>query len=133
MMRVLTTRQSDEWLSVLRRCSGMHDVYHLPGYHAVAERRGDHQIDGVTVSINLLVTPAEQRAQYDGTVRNRLNRLARSDLNCELDVEQCHLSEFVALYHETMNRVQAERSYYFDATYFADLAKNLGPLLKLFV
>jgi len=29
--------------------------------------------------------------------------------------------------------VQAERSYYFGAPYFADLAKNLGPVLKLFV
>src|SRR5439155_7818668 len=41
MMRVLTTSQRDEWLSVLRRCSAMHDVYHLPGYHAVTERRGE--------------------------------------------------------------------------------------------
>jgi Acetyltransferase (GNAT) domain len=65
--------------------------------------------------------------------RNRINRLARSEVNCELDVEQCHLSEFVALYHETMSRVQAKRSYYFNATYFANLAKNFGPVLKLFV
>ena len=94
---------------------------------------GDHQVDGVTVSINLLVTPPEQRAQYHAAVRNRINRLARSEVSCELDVEQRYLSEFVALYHETMSRVQAKRSYYFNATYFADLAKNLGPVLKLFV
>ena len=50
-----------------------------------------------------------------------------------LDREQRHLPEFVALYHETMRRVKAEQSYFFDATYFTDLAKSLGPVLKLFV
>jgi len=233
MMRVLTTSHSDEWLSVLRRCSAMHDVYHLPGYHAVAERRGegearlfayeqagytialpllirtladlpgigasantwrdatsvygysgavcshkempravidgfqraltaalqelqvvsvfsrlhpllpeqtmlldglgDHQLGGATVSIDLLATPVEQRAHYDGTTRNRLNRLARSGVTCALDPEQRHLPDFVTLYHETMRRVKAQESYFFDPTYFSDLAKNLGPVLKLFV
>jgi hypothetical protein len=232
-MRVLTTSQGDEWLSVLRRCSAMHDVYHLPGYHAVAERRGEgearlfvyeqaghtialplvirtladypgigawaqtwrdatsvygysgplcshndipravvdgfqrglitalrelhvvsvfsrlhpllpaqttlldglgnHQLEGVTVSINLSATSDDQRAQYDGRVRNRLNRLVRSDFTCVLDSEQRHLPDFVALYHETMRRVKAEEGYFFDPTYFSDLAKNLGPVLKLFV
>ena len=32
-----------------------------------------------------------------------------------------------------MRRVKAEQSYFFDATYFSDLAKNLGPVLKLFI
>jgi lipid II:glycine glycyltransferase (peptidoglycan interpeptide bridge formation enzyme) len=50
-----------------------------------------------------------------------------------LDVEQRDLPEFIALYHETMRRVNAEQSYFFDGAYFNDLAKSLGPLLKLFV
>ena len=32
-----------------------------------------------------------------------------------------------------MRRVKAEESYFFDPTYFSDLAKSLGPVLKLFV
>ena len=32
-----------------------------------------------------------------------------------------------------MRRVKAEESYFFDPTYFFDLAKSLGPVLKLFV
>jgi hypothetical protein len=118
-------------LRVVSVFSRLHPL--LPVQTVLLDGLGDHQVDGVTVSINLLVTPPEQRAQYHATVRNRINRLARSEVSCELDVEQCHLSEFVALYHETMSRVQAKRSYYFNATYFADLAKNLGPVLKLFV
>jgi hypothetical protein len=118
-------------LRVVSVFSRLHPL--LPAQTVLLDGLGDHQVDGVTVSINLLVTPPEQRAQYHATVRNRINRLARSEVSCELDVEQCHLSEFVALYHETMSRVQAKRSYYFGAPYFADLAKNLGPVLKLFV
>ena len=34
---------------------------------------------------------------------------------------------------ETMRRVKAEQSYFFDPTYFSDLAKSLGRALKLFV
>ena len=118
-------------LRVVSVFSRLHPL--LPVQTVLLDGLGDHQVDGVTVSINLLVTPPEQRAQYHATVRNRINRLARSEISCELDVEQCCLSEFVALYHETMSRVQAKRSYYFNATYLADLAKNLGPVLKLFV
>ncbi|PYK92214.1 MAG: hypothetical protein DME40_05215 [Verrucomicrobia bacterium] len=94
---------------------------------------GDRQPEGVTVSINLSATPVEQRAQYDGATKTRLNRLVRLGVTGALDPEQRHLPEFIALYHETMRRVKAEQSYFFDATYFSDLAKNLGPVLKLFI
>ena len=78
----------------------------------------NHQLGGVTVSINLSAAAVEQRAQYDGTIRNRLNRLVRLGVTCALDPEQRHLPEFVALYHETMRRVKAEESYFFDADVF---------------
>jgi hypothetical protein len=94
---------------------------------------GDHQLGGTTVSINLSDSPAEQRAQYSGSIRNRLNRQARSGITCALDPKQRHLPDFVALYYETMRRVKAEESYFFEPTYFSDLAKSLGPMLKLFV
>jgi hypothetical protein len=118
-------------LQVVSVFSRLHPL--LPAQTTLLGGLGDHQLEGLTVSINLSATPLEQRAQYDGTTKNRINRLVRSDVACVLDVEQRHLPEFIALYHETMRRVQAEHSYYFDATYFADLAKSLGPVLKLFV
>ena len=40
MMRVLTTRQAEEWNAVLQRVA-RHDFYSLPGYHALAERQGE--------------------------------------------------------------------------------------------
>ena len=59
---VLRTAQEEEWLSVLRRCSAMHDVYHLPGYHAVAERHGEgearffaYEQAGYTIALPLII------------------------------------------------------------------------------
>jgi Acetyltransferase (GNAT) domain len=105
----------------------------LPAQTKLLDGLGEQQFGGDTVSINLLAAPAEQRAHYHGTIKNRINRLARSGVTCALDIQQCHLPEFVSIYHETMRRVQAEQSYFFDSAYFADLAKSLGPVLKLFI
>jgi hypothetical protein len=105
----------------------------LPAQTILLEGLGEHRFGGDTVSINLSATPAEQHAHYHSTTRNRINRLARLGVTCALDIEQRHLPEFIALYHETMRRVKAEQSYFFDATYFTDLATALGSVLNLFV
>lgn len=118
-------------LQVVSVFSRLHPL--LPAQATLLDGLGEHQFGGATVSINLLATPAEQRADYHGTIRNRINRLARSSVTCALDIEQRHLPEFVALYYETMRRVGAEQSYFFDPTYFYELAQSLGPMLKLFI
>jgi carbamoyl-phosphate synthase large subunit len=118
-------------LHVVSVFSRLHPL--MPAQTTLLEGLGDHQLDGATVSIDLSAAPVEQRAQYDGATKNRINRLLRSGATCVLDVEQRHLPEFIALYHETMRRVKAEQSYFFDQTYFSDLAKSLGRALKLFV
>lgn len=38
-MQILRPNQREEWMAVLQRCP--HDFYHLPGYHAHAEARGE--------------------------------------------------------------------------------------------
>ena len=118
-------------LQVVSVFSRLHPL--LPAQTTLLDGLGDHQLEGVTVSINLSATPLEQRAQYDGATKTRLNRLARLGVTGALDPEQHHLPEFIALYHETMRRVKAEQAYFFDATYFTALVKSLGPGLKLFV
>ena len=118
-------------LQVVSVFSRLHPL--LPTQAMLLDGLGDHQLEGVTVSIDLSASPLEQHAKYDGRIRNRLNRLARSDVTCVLDVEQRHLPEFITLYHETMRRVKAEQSYFFDGAYFTDLATLLGSVLKLFV
>jgi hypothetical protein len=44
-----------------------------------------------------------------------------------------YLDDFIAVYHETMQRVQAADSYFFDRAYFEGLREALGPHMHLFV
>src|SRR5206468_3552520 len=100
---------------------------------ALLEGLGVCRGGGETVSIDLSLSVAEQRARYGSTVRNRINRLLRSGVSCERDAEKRHLHEFVSIYHETMRRVHAHETYFFDAAYFEGLAESLGATLQLFI
>ncbi|MDQ6859632.1 MAG: ATP-grasp domain-containing protein [Verrucomicrobiota bacterium] len=88
---------------------------------------------GQTVSIDLTRPLEQQRSQYRENVRRRLNRLTRDGATCVRDPEKKHLPEFVSIYHETMRRVAAQQTYFFDKAYFDGLAASLDRALQLFV
>ena len=89
--------------------------------------------NGQTISSDLSWPEKEQRSHCKKDCRRRLRKLREAGFVCVHDRENRYLREFVEVYHETMSRVQAEQSYFFDPTYFSDLAKSLGRALKLFV
>lgn len=94
---------------------------------------GDCRPEGETVSIDLSVSPDEQRARYRASVRTRVEKLRREGLIGLRDRDKRHLPEFTDIYHETMRRVKAHCSYFFEKEYFTRLASDLGPALELFV
>ena len=94
---------------------------------------GECRAEGETVSIDLTLPPEVQWAEYRGSCRSRINKLRRGSLVCLRDDDKRHLAEFKHIYHETMRRVNAHESYFFDDTYFTNLASELGPALQLFV
>ncbi len=94
---------------------------------------GECRAEGETVSIDLTLPPEAQRAQYRPSVKSLINRLRREGLVCLRDGDKRHLSEFIAIYHETMRRVNAHPSYFFEAEYFTQLASSPGGSLELFV
>jgi pyridoxal phosphate-dependent aminotransferase EpsN len=49
------------------------------------------------------------------------------------DQEKRYLGEFISIYKETMRRVKAADTYFFGEDYFSQLARELGPVLQLFV
>ena len=62
-LKILGTADREAWLQALRR-SCRHDVYHLPGYHALAERRGEgtarlftYVEGGYSIALPLLIRP----------------------------------------------------------------------------
>ncbi len=94
---------------------------------------GEFRPNGHTVAIDLTLSAESQWAQFAPTCRWRINRLRREGTLCLRDGEKKNLPEFVEIYHETMRRVNAQRSYFFDASYFTALADGLGDKLQLFV
>ena len=60
-LRLVGTAEDDEWLAILRRTS-QHDFYFRPGYHRLAEERGEgnarlfvYEQSGYTIALPLLV------------------------------------------------------------------------------
>jgi len=94
---------------------------------------GECRREGETVSIDLTLPPEEQWAQYRSSLRTRISRLRREGLVCLRDGDKRHLPEFTDIYRQTMRRVNAHRSYFFEPEYFTRLASGLGPALELFV
>lgn len=86
-----------------------------------------------TVSLDLTAPSEEQRAHYRRNHKEGINKLRRQGVTVEYDRDVAHLSEFIAMYHETMLRVGAAADYFFPPSYFANLRACLGPCWHLFV
>lgn len=107
--------------------------------HPLLEQRrllvglGDRVPTGTTVSLDLTLPPDRQFALYRTNHRRDVNRLRRMGVACVDDGGWAHLDEFVAVYHETMQRVAAAETYLFDRDYFAALSSASDFDARLFV
>jgi hypothetical protein len=120
---------------------------------AIVEGMREHQIVTAFVRLHpLLDTPTEPFARHgklihhgdtisidlsqaEDQIWSKLRRnhqrdieklLQRSDVRVEMDDGWKRLPEFIEAYHSTMDRVGADRSYYFDRSYFEALRGALG-------
>jgi len=87
-------------------------------------------LNGETVSVNLNLSEAEIWSQTRPEHRTSINKLKRSGMIARMVPFQEYISEFISLYYETMDRVGAGRSYYFDDEYFSHFSK-LGEKVHL--
>ena len=83
-----------------------------------------------TVSVNLNLSEAEIWSQTIPEPPTSINKLKRWGMIARMVPFQKYISEFISLYHETMDRVGAGRSYYFDDQYFSHFYK-LGEKVHL--
>ena len=88
---------------------------------------------GRTVSIGLDEEPGLQLRRYRSNHRRDIRKAARAGFRCTAETGSSALEEFVELYHETMERVAADRTYYFPRSYFDSLFDGLGDELHLFM
>ena len=108
-------------------------LHPLIAQHAVLAGLGECHPGGQTVSIDLTLPADVARARFRASHRTRINKLRRDGVTGMIDGEKRHLREFISIYHETMRRVGAQDSYFFDEEYFTGLVECLGSALQLFV
>lgn len=90
---------------------------------------GHCELSGRTVSIDLAQSEASQRAAYRSNHRRAIEKLRRLGAQVVIDHEFRYLDRFRHIYHETMQRVGARMTYFFDENYFAAITAQPGVAL----
>ena len=86
--------------------------------------------NGETVSMNLSLDTGKIWAQTRRGHQSTINKCKRLGLTARTVSFADYMDEFLSIYIETMNRLHAQDSYYFDREYFTDLLK-LGDRIHL--
>lgn len=77
-----------------------------------------------TVFVDLTLSLEEQKMQYRKTNKSELNQLRRKNFTVVEAKTKDEIDEFVSIYHETMQRVNASANYFFDHNYFYSFLHN---------
>lgn len=88
---------------------------------------------GQTVSIDLTLPVDVQRSRYRKNHKRDINKLSRLGAICSHDQDRVYLDEFISIYYETMRRVNASDTYFFEHTYFERLTSTLESQFHLFI
>lgn len=95
------------------------------------QQLGDVKNENLTVAIDLGQTVAEQRKHYSRSLRTQLNRLKRKGFYVKQATTPEEVKEYVTIYHETMDRVNASPYYYFTEDYFNRFLGTIDSALFL--
>lgn len=86
-----------------------------------------------TISIDLKLSADEQRKEYRKSLKSELNQLRRKEIFVKETDSQSEIDQFIAIYYETMDRVNATPNYYFSKEYFYDFLGSADFKSKLLV
>lgn len=84
-----------------------------------------------TISIDLTISPEQQRVQYRKSNKSEINQLKRKGFTVEEAANQDDIDAFVSIYYETMERVSATSGYFFSREYFNSFLNNSNFESKL--
>lgn len=107
----------------------LHPVVETP-LHVLADA-GDVVRHGETVSIDLSLTVEQIWGGTRATHRNEINRARRADISVQVDQWDL-LDEWTELYHQTMQRLEADPTYLYSRAHFA-LLRETVPHMHLFL
>lgn len=86
---------------------------------------------GDTVMVDLTLSAEAQWAQVRSNHRRGINQSERDGVEVAFDDHWDHLDTFIAAYHQTMNRVGAQASYFFPRSYYPTLRRALDGRVHL--
>lgn len=103
------------WQGEIARCCG--EVSHL----------------NKTVYIDLNASAEKQRSVYKKSLKHKVNKLKRDGVSVRKASTEDDLRAFIDIYYETMDRVDADKRYYFSEDYFECLlnAKDYDAFILL--
>ena len=87
---------------------------------------------GVTLSVDLTAPLDVQVARYERDLMRRIRQAGRKGFECEQAGIEC-LDDFLRVYYDTMDRVNADKAYYFDRSHFEYLMHEMSDVVRLFV
>lgn len=112
-------------------CSAFLRLHPILGAKFVKAFQSDALIEnGKTVSIDLTLDEGQIWAKTRRGHQSTINKCMRLGLEASAVNYAQYIDEFISIYEETMNRVKARDSYYFDRDYFEGLLK-LGDRVHL--
>lgn len=88
------------------------------------------EVSGETVSIDLMLSETEMWHQTRSEHRNHINRCKRAGFTAKIVPFKEYIDEFILIYNQTMDRVDAKQYFYFEREYFTILA-NLNEKIHL--
>ncbi len=83
---------------------------------------GDIEVLGKVVNIDVSQDLAVQRSQYGKSTKNRTNK-CRKLCTVKKAISGEEVNTFIDIYYENMDRLSANKDYYFSRTYFLDFLK----------
>jgi hypothetical protein len=125
MRSMVTTLRAHRIVTVFVR---LHPLLAVP--HDVLGDVGTLVRHGDTVSVDLRLPAEEIWRRTRKAHRNAINRARRAGLTVLVD-DWSHLGAFVAAYHATMRRLDADDTYFFGIDYFTGLRAALGDRVHL--
>lgn len=87
-------------------------------------------ITGETISVDLTLSETEIWQQTRPEHRTHINRCKRAGFTAKITSLRDHIDDFILVYHQTMARVKAKNSFYFDYDYFREIS-NLNEKIHL--
>ena len=100
---------------------------------SVLHTMGGVHNNGKTVAIDLRSSLETQRLKYRRSIRQKVNQLRKKGFTVKVADTNAEIEEFIEIYFETMVKVNASASYFFDKEYFFGLldAKDFDTKLIL--